>query len=368
MMESFKSDRGEKTMKQEVGYKITYYNFFWSIVIVYWHWYNQFFDVNSFAVEQPVDLELMRRILSFSHNLVGPALSYYFILSGLLFYRNIDSVPLWEKIKKNIYSLGAPLVLWNLALELYSRAIYRRWGWESGRDILGVKDVILGFTIYPFNIVTWYFFALLVYLLVSPLIYVLKRNKPFMTFITIVATVCVLKIHLTGWQCEQYVYNIIVYFPLYLIGAYLGLYYKDLLLFEQYRSRVAALIGFVVTVICILIFWNHSKDMAALVAQRILAISTWALFGSNCFKIRPGIIIRFSFFLYVMHESWLISISKSLIVNRLMNYSYNLIGHIILAVGCLAFVYFLCVVSVVLLRLVLNEKLFKAISGGRVWF
>lgn len=349
-------------MKQEVSNKITYYNFFMALVIVLFHWHDQFFDLSNFLVEQPVDVNIMDRLMNFSQNLAGPALSYYFVLSGLLFYRNISEKTLWKKIKKSIYSLGAPMIIWNLALELYSRVIYGRWGWEDGRNIESVKDILLGFTFRPFNIVTWYFFALLLYLLISPLILLVGKNKIVMTFFTVGINILVVSLVFYGVTLS----NTIVYFPMYLIGAYLGLYYQDIILNERYDANIFSFASLVATVVCLMVMWNFD-GVTSLVAQRILGVSAWLNVKSSFFERKPGKVITCSFYLYVLHESWLISIAKSIIVNRLMNYSYNLLGHILLAVGSIAFVYFLCIACTVFMKLVLNEWLFKAMSGGRVW-
>lgn len=355
-------------MKQEVSYKITYFNLFMALAIVFYHWHGQFFELDNFTVSQPVNQELLTKTNIFFNNIGGVAVSYFFVLSGFLFYRDADDTNVWKKMRRRIYTLGAPFVLWNAFKVVYDYAVFRYPGFSDW------KGLVLGFTLEPFDGPLWHMLALLFLMLVAPVLVKVKKNRTLVTIVLFALVIgasvfrhTVAQELLAPLRFGKYFERLIGYFPMYFLGVFLGMFYHDEILFEKYTSVKLSVIAFVAVIACGVVFWNMGDTgIVPIVCQRIQMFGLWICLGSELFKFKPLRPFKISVVIYALHQITLIPVVNSWVVNRWMNYSYGMVGHILLAFAAVLVLYVFCVAAVYMMKLVLNEKLFNAMSGGRI--
>lgn len=100
------------------------------------------------------------------------AMGFFFMMSGYLLYLNADSpTDMVKKMKRRMYSLLLPVVIWNTLTLVYEILLHfagvlpAQWS---------VMTVVNGYTFRMFCGVLWYLLALMLLMLPSPLIIRLK--------------------------------------------------------------------------------------------------------------------------------------------------------------------------------------------------
>lgn len=119
--------------------------------------------------------------LLFSQSLVKVVVPVFFIMSGYLFFRNLqswDTTGYLQKLRRRAVSLLLPYVVWNLlmALKLGTFRIQVFWAFwaEAGRqtDWLGHINLLTA----PCNMPLWFLRDLMVMTLLAPLLHVVLRR------------------------------------------------------------------------------------------------------------------------------------------------------------------------------------------------
>lgn len=355
-------------MKQEVSNKITYYNWFMALAIVFYHWHDQFMDVTRFNQPQPMTEEVANHYIHFFNNIGGVAVSYFFILSGLLLYRNVDARTIGKKLKKRAYSLLVPFVLWNAIVVVYTFVMFRTVCFSS------LKQLVLGFSLEPFDGPLWHMFALMLITLLSPVLLKLKDNRVIATvlFAIIICASSVFR-HtialdvLGNLRFGTYLYRLIGYFPMYFLGAYVGMYHDEKVLEEKYNYKVISILAIVIACVCAVLFWHLGDEgIIPVIAQRIQAICLWLMIPSLFFKWKPAMPFKTSLYIYAMHQPILIPLTNSWITSAWMDGVYSLGGHIFLSFASVIVLFLLCMIMIYGMKFLLRESVFAALSGGRV--
>lgn len=148
----------------------------------------------------------------------------FFILSGYLYFRNIShfNVEIYKnKLRSRFYSLILPYFLWNfIALALTIVKImffdFPSYGLiENGEiSIFKLIEGIIDYTNgYPYAFAFWFIRNLIVFIVLSPLVYIIIRKK----WIIILLLMPMLIFDIDLWGFEYFI-----------IGAWLSVYFKKL--------------------------------------------------------------------------------------------------------------------------------------------
>ena len=355
-------------MKQEVSNKITYYNWFMALCVVYYHWHGQFMDVTNFSQPQPLNEHILHRFDLLANNLGGVAVSYFFMLSGYLLYRNASQITIGEKIKRRVYSLCIPFVLWNCIVILYKYVMFRDIGIHS------IKELVVGFTFAPIDGPLWYMLVVFGLALFAPLVVHVRDNKTVLTISLI--SIAALSIALSWGLCDVqwdgiwygwYWQRVLSYLSIYILGAYFGLFGDNIIAKEEYKAVLLSIIGLGGVVISAMVFWCVGDEgTIPIIMQRIQTIAIWFAVPATFFKHEPGTIFKSSMLVYAMHQPILIPLTNSWITSAWMNGVYSLAGHIFLSFAAVIVLFLLCIIMIYGMKLILKEGIFAALSGGRV--
>ncbi len=105
----------------------------------------------------------------------------FFIISGVLFFRNYDNSMYFKKIKSRFKSLFIPYIVWNTLCMLFS--IITSYSFISnyfiGREkfIITLPNVIDAILNHGCNIPFWFIQELIILILLSPILYYIIKNK-----------------------------------------------------------------------------------------------------------------------------------------------------------------------------------------------
>jgi fucose 4-O-acetylase-like acetyltransferase len=154
------------------------------------------------------------------------AVPIFFVISGYLFYRNFSNNKYISKLKSRFYSLIIPYFIWSILIFIYY-AILTNIPFVSNNienkvdfEILSIiKNILLANYVETF----WFIRVLIVYIIFSPIIYCLMNRSGKYGVIIIVG---MFLINITN----NFAYsNPIFWLPLYLLGTYIALNFKELI-------------------------------------------------------------------------------------------------------------------------------------------
>ena len=188
------------------------------------------------------------------------AVPAFFIISGFLFFFNVtffDKNNYLIKLRKRFKTLFIPYVIWNVlaTLPIYDLSLYFFKGiplnldhnlleifWNNSCDIWYDRFGFEHHLCYPLNVPLWYIRDLIMMVIVSPIIYHLIKNIPFLFFSLL--TICGISgiwIDLIGFH-----YDAVLFFSL---GAILGIRKINLV---EFCSKIAK-INYVITIITMIV-------------------------------------------------------------------------------------------------------------------
>ena len=328
-------------MQNTVSRKLTYYSFFFSLMIANYHWntYNSQFE----------DLFFSYRVLSDISKYFGSlAMAYYFFISGYLLYRN-SSIDNWmTKIKNRVWSLLIPCMLWNFITFFL---VY----WKTPFTVVSLREFIKGIAIEPFDGPLWYMIAVFSLLAFLPfcvrcrwllLIVALYGHYLFQPLLGKVA-----------WAG-----NLIYYLPAYCIGGFIGSYHKKETVFriQQIISIVLFLVFSILYLVC-----HAAGDLKKWI---ILAspVVIWGIIPDSVFKKDPPFAVSISFFIYAMHAGRVIPFVRKTILPHLVIMTSSGSALVLQRALLILLTYLIIYCLTVILKCILPNKLFSLLSGGRI--
>ncbi len=199
-------------MNKQSSYKITYLTFTANLLIVIQH-ASLIGIMNCNRVES--------WIMDFFRLMATPMMSYFFFISAYLFFRGITKAgDIWKRILRRVHTLLIPYLIWNL------------FG--------GIMHIIGGdyqsFNIFVFTRNTfllingqvcgdgplWYIFRLMTFFVVSPLVYIIIKNKKYVPAVAL----------LFGALAANYIFKVGYYeysyfLPMFICGSFVGLNFSD---------------------------------------------------------------------------------------------------------------------------------------------
>lgn len=355
----------EKNITEE-GFrkKITLFSFVMTFFVVFSHWTHFYRMTNPFEKS-----EIISSLDSF-WNLMGiVALASFFMMSGFLFFRGVESgKDLKGKMLRRLVSLGIPFIFWNLIFLLYEIA----YGLLKGGVDLEITDILFGFSLAPLNSPTWYLLALLVLMCFSPLVLMLKKHPRVALAVVCAAFfgVYILYFFTSGGNLAyNWLVRLLGYAPLYLLGAVMAMNAQSSVVNEsarRYGGFISAGAGALSVIIIILCALGHIDNVKVLwPIYQLLPVLLWlALPASLCARVKISFPLTVAPFVYAMH-SILILILNSVWTQKIFSgvdfpFAVDIVFHFVL-VGIL---YGVCLGLAFVAKKILPEKIYSIFAGG----
>lgn len=245
------------------------------------------------------------------------AFPLFFILSGALFFRNYSQKKYLEKLKKRFHSLFIPLICWNVLSLLFAiTTTVLLSQYFVGRPTFDFSPASFLRTIFlaQENIPFWFVIALIYFVVLSPVFYLLLKNK-WIGLIVILAAIAfyVLDIHIPRDIISEP--DSMIY---YLTGAYIGIHRFDILRIRSDKLSALCLVIFISCSVllyslpCKAIMFCHNSTYHLLWVSIIL-IDCFALYYAfdlmmKCVGYRP--FMAHSFWVYAIHSNLSACITK----------------------------------------------------------
>ena len=289
------------------------------------------------------------------------AVPLYFIISGALFFRDYEDKNYLSKIKKRIRTLLIPYLIWNVIWMLFdiatSHSFLSQFFIAREKFTLSVPSILEGIFLHKSNGAFWFVFNLMVFVVLSPVIDKLIRNRYVgLAATTAVAVLCLFRIGLP--EAVFFSNTSIVY---YLIGAVIGRHYFDG--FCKKSSRITQILsaGFLLLATIPLYCSNRIDNPAFLMF--LLIPCAWAFWNAAdlfVYRLPTFPIFNNSFAVYAMHIN-VSAIFAKLIYLALPKRQWMALPNFILTlVLTLIFIRLFCYVVEKI-----SPKLYKLITGGR---
>lgn len=370
-----------KKINPVLSHSISQLRFPLAMLVVFGHANILSFPINGASSDFDV---IQYPIILFSKIIFDPAVPLFFLISGLLFFWNIDALDRNEykrKIKKRIMTLLLPYFVWNLIYDIPETGNYLLQSIGGGNWIWPIKSVVnLWFwtsqtdrlpefaMTTPIDPPLWFVRDLFVCMLCSLLLYrVLKNKKSCIIFLSIM---------LLWWLSDKYQYLFpgvsVPSFLYFGIGSAIGIYKIDVMKVIQKYSKTILLVFsilFIARITSSHYVWNGEKLMLAdnelLASLYILfAIPTYILIASVMIKSKYLNIEKLaaaSFTLFAFH--WMVLD----IFRRIFKHTtQGFVGQGNMMLIQLVLYIIPCIVSLILYGIIKrNDKAKLLLSGGR---
>lgn len=291
-------------MNKKTSNKITNLNFFLTIMVVMIHSSCVSFmnGKNVFGYE-------------FINTICDSAVPVFFCLSAYLFFRNFDMSKLLNKYKKRVRTLLIPYFSWSILLFCYYFLLYKiPWIHNNFNALfdLSVDNIIPNILLANCAPTMWFIRVLMIYVVISPIIYYLMKNK--ITGIMTILFSFVINI-IFNFQYS----SMIFWLPVYILGAYLALnhanFMEEIPFIKRNRKMVLimavlflAIFGVIATMV--------EKTSTIYYIWRILSpISIFILIDYiESFEKEPCSLTKYSFWIFALHIPIAQVIRKALIM------------------------------------------------------
>lgn len=292
----------------------------------------------------------------------GFAVPMFFILSGVKFFKDFTWDKCISKIMRRKNSLLIPYISWNIisllwsyiicSIPFISKLIKARTLFDS--SFVSILQGVFWFKyIHPL----WYLALLMIFVLLTPIIYALIRNK----YVGILAIVALYLLHALPINYPETHYpmfqirTLIYSADFYLIGALIGrFYYSDLCKDVSKASVWVALIVF----FGVIILRYFTDDLLYMFIPLVLLGSTciWIMTGRLHFKEADW--LHMSFFIYPAHTFILPCINKLIYLVFPNNFGAAVVNTILGTI----ITYGLCIIVGIYIKNHLN-KVWTVING-----
>ena len=220
------------------------------------------------------------------------AMSYFFAITGFLLFYKLDFSTYPAKIKKRVFSLLIPFLIWQVIFICYQLCLGAKY------NIADTLSSIFFMSAKPPNGVLWYVYAVFLLAVLSPLwLFVFKSKIAGLLTTAIVPIVSYILLKFTPVFTESfmsygYIDQIIDNLPAYCFGAWCG-YWQG----KIDKSDVFG--GCLIAALCALFFNNMLSGLFVYTVIRLLPI---ALIYLLPVKEGKGRVFHTSFLIYAIHR------------------------------------------------------------------
>ncbi|TXK75408.1 acyltransferase family protein [Mesonia sp. HuA40] len=175
-------------MTKYLSQKLTFFSFWLIVVVVLLHSVSM--DTNSSELTFFKYLEYL-----LSLQLAQLAVPCFFMISGYLFFIKLKKDEVWTlnnyglKLKKRVNTLLVPYILWCLIwfgiIYLLQTLPVTKTFFNQPLYSLSTKEFIYNLIVYPLNYPFWFLRELMLYVIITPIIYILIRKFNLLIFFII---------------------------------------------------------------------------------------------------------------------------------------------------------------------------------------
>lgn len=299
--------------------KKTVVSFFLSVLVVLIHIHS--FDSYDFNGVLGSGLSYFGKFLN--NGVTGVAIRLFFVISGVLFYRNYTYKSTVSKYRSRFKTLVVPYLFWCVLYTVAMMVLYL----TPAKSLMVIenpftfKNILLGVFWNYYYKSFWFILDLIVFTLLCPVFYTLLKNK-YVGAIVIITTVVLYAfdikipetISVSGieyavfWRADSIVF--------YMIGAYIGLHCFDW--FAKRKSKWIAVLGLITFFGCAIVRTICTmRGIAIEGAFHILFITvfcwaTWTMFDLLSFEKKPKHFCEYSFMMFALNYYLGVYISKVL--------------------------------------------------------
>jgi fucose 4-O-acetylase-like acetyltransferase len=294
--------KGEYNKEQTIRNKFTLISFMCSIFVIYIHTYN----LETYGITENMDglPKIVYCIETYWPYVVTIAVPMFFFISGILFFRTFEVSKLFDKWKKRFFTIFLPYIIWCTLYYLYYVICTNT---PAIRTIMNGSEVVkLSFGEWVrwlwvneyFTL--WFLQNLIIYIAVTPLIWLLLKNH-LSKLPTGLAALAVILIGMKHLRFSiPYTYGI----EFYLAGSYIGLNCREWLKYKNKFITLISCIYIIFNLVTVFKYWNF-------IAKILFFIAIWYacdLFTSENTKYPWWMSI--TFFTYVAHDVFLEAFEK----------------------------------------------------------
>ncbi len=282
------------TKEVEFRNKVSWYNFILCMLVVCIHSQNMYIFTNNVPWINTI-------ITFFIERIAICAVAGFFLCSSFLFYRNLTWKNMIEKLKRRINTLVIPFLMWNLIYYLIhftARKIPYLGGLFGCQIPLNIQEILHSIFLYKYNPVFWFMMYLIIFSYLSPLIYLLLKQKWVGLFIVIVTCYLSFTSALAPFIHPK-ILDLFNWSICYLVGAYSGLHLQNVCMTKQ--KKFALFSSFLVAIVCFY-FAFIVENSAWIMSYRIFgAMVIWYLLWIlNIPKVQHW--MQNTFFIYAIHQ------------------------------------------------------------------
>lgn len=293
-------------------------------------------------------------------SIINVAVPLFFLISGILFFRNYNWNKLLSKYKSRIKSIVIPYFLWNLIYTLvavfFSVSIIGKYMGDAWKmSPVSVENVINGVLFHKFLPMFWFLAYLMLYIAISPAIYLLINDKKI-GFIFICLYLVLLSFGV------RYVSDDLL---LYSLGGYVSIHHKELLNRDSYSGKgyiiaILLLLFVITTRIVINIRDIDEPSIIETIFCIIYFVSLYIIFSYLPEFNTIQTVGKYQFFIYATHLFILSLFKKSARIIFPNNSVVALIAYLCVPV--------LTILTACIIGSIMNNKvpkLYKTLVGGR---
>lgn len=236
------------------------------------------------------------------------AVPAFFLISGYLFFQNYKPDMLLRKWKSRVFSLCIPYFIWNGIAYLYYAVICMVPGIKSSinNPVNGFSflDLLREMALGEHNLVTWFLRCLVVYTIVTPLIYWIIKNK-YGAILTMIAVLVAITF------VNKQVLNCWIF---YLAGACLGIHGKTFMTAKFSKPVVICAFAYLILTGIVSMFFDTMQITVFSLLRLSQVIAIWICADFTADPEEPKWWFKISFFIYLSHVLVLESIEKTFLL------------------------------------------------------
>jgi fucose 4-O-acetylase-like acetyltransferase len=224
-----------------------------------------------------------------SQTLVKVAMPTFFVMSGYLFFANVEQFNkeiYWQKIRRRIKTLLLPYIVWNLLMAVK------------------LKEFSLSILWMPANMPLWFLRDLMIVSLLTPIIYIGVKKFNYWIFILLIP------IYLTGiWAIQPGLNPYAICF--FTIGAYLSIQKTNLVEACLKLEKIAYLLSVLLALAMILTYPTIAYSILMLCFRVVGIVAVFCLAHrilSRTTKRIPKTACDASYFIYLAHYVFFFSL------------------------------------------------------------
>ena len=336
-------------MYSELEYrnKVTMLSWILAVGVVFRH------GVNIIGYSLSGGLLWFERFIGHATDVIVPL---FFIISGYLFFQNYDERYLLLKGKSRLYSVAIPYLIWNVIAYLYYQviALFPEVSDSLSRKVEPLSAIwIVKNALFGFHNITWFLRYLILYHFSFSALFPLLKNK-----IICIIFVCICFFISIHSGVEEAFQNVFRYATFYGIGAYLGIFERDIVKRRSCRKTRGACLIIAVTMIIIEMAFSFPA-FVYIPYRYAQCILVWIISDEIPVDVEPKWYMKNSFLIYCMHSIILESIQK---VTYIL-FDHNSIVALIDSIASPAAT--IIIISIFTFYFRKNRKIYCILAGGR---